>query len=289
MSFEQPQVTLGRGSNCDIRLPFRIISSQHLGFLFEEGRYKVADLGSTNGTLLGKTRLIPNVYVPVVSGMELKILDLTIRLDVDQALSDGFTLADSATMVRKLLVQALQANQDKALGQAFIEILSGAGSGQRFGVADELDEGWIGADPDCLVPLAILHLEPRAICIKRQGDRFALESVSGAIAITINGVPCLSGQVLRSHDHIAIATTVLIFVDPLEGYLDELDEPVASALLAGPLPQPDRARSGDVKGPGAQDLAASAPYGSLELALMAISAALMLGVLFMLLLVLEVF
>jgi hypothetical protein len=79
--------------------------------------------------------------------------------------------------------------------------------------------------------------------VGRQGERFTLESG----AESINGEPVESRLVLRSGDRIESSGTVVLFWDPLEELLDELDppesvEPTVPAIQdtadSSPNPQP---------------------------------------------------
>src|SRR5690554_5183176 len=108
VGFDQPQVKLGRGSQCEIRLPFPIVSSHHLTFFNEKGDYKVVDVGSTNGTYLNGVRLEPHVPAPIKSGNVLHILDMAIRIEIESLLCEGFTLAESTIMLRQMMSEALK-------------------------------------------------------------------------------------------------------------------------------------------------------------------------------------
>ena len=58
-------MTLGRQSDNSIVLQDPFISIHHVRFFIRDGRYVIEDLGSTNGTLLNKERLIHKTYLKV--------------------------------------------------------------------------------------------------------------------------------------------------------------------------------------------------------------------------------
>src|SRR5262249_13054666 len=53
----QNEVTIGKGPQNDIILPDASVSSAHAVIRFEDGVYKISDLGSRNGTLVNAGRL----------------------------------------------------------------------------------------------------------------------------------------------------------------------------------------------------------------------------------------
>lgn len=53
----QPTVTIGRTRNCDVPIEHTTVSRQHAAIKLEEGRFRLYDLGSTNGTFLGEQRV----------------------------------------------------------------------------------------------------------------------------------------------------------------------------------------------------------------------------------------
>lgn len=61
---EAETVTLGRSSDCDLRLPDADTSRRHARIAFEGGRFVVRDLASTNGTLVNGKRIEQHALVP---------------------------------------------------------------------------------------------------------------------------------------------------------------------------------------------------------------------------------
>jgi pSer/pThr/pTyr-binding forkhead associated (FHA) protein len=54
---EGTQVTFGRGASCNAPLSDEYISTQHARLRFQDGRWFVEDLGSTNGTYIGNQQI----------------------------------------------------------------------------------------------------------------------------------------------------------------------------------------------------------------------------------------
>src|SRR5205823_1846941 len=48
--------TIGRGADCDVSVPDNSVSRRHARIEFHNGRFRITDLGSTNGTFVNHTR-----------------------------------------------------------------------------------------------------------------------------------------------------------------------------------------------------------------------------------------
>ena len=58
---EGPDVLLGRGDDCDIKLVNDRVSRHHCEILYKDGHYELHDLGSTNGTYVDGVRVTRTV------------------------------------------------------------------------------------------------------------------------------------------------------------------------------------------------------------------------------------
>lgn len=256
-------VTLGRASRCDVQLPFATISSQHFMIQPSGAGYQLTDLGSTNGTTLNGTRLPPHRPAPLSHGDTLQILDLRILVEVTQGASEGFTLAQSATFVRKLVSDALR-TQDQSSDDAFFEVMRGPDRGRRFTLPDSLREGFIGRTSEALVPLPS-HMPARAATIARHGDGFLI-APTGACPVIVNEQELERATPLRSRDRLRLGEVECVFFDPLQEYLEDLEQvpgqPLAASSAATqevkPLTQADLSAA-QTTAPAPQPSAASAP------------------------------
>ncbi len=58
------RLTIGRRESCDIHLPFPNISGIHAQLTFEDGYWRIRDLGSTNGIKVNDNRVVEKLLHP---------------------------------------------------------------------------------------------------------------------------------------------------------------------------------------------------------------------------------
>ncbi len=218
---DQSILRIGRAAWCDVQLPYPVISSHHLTLRRDGKVWQIFDIGSTNGTMCGNFPLEPNVGRVVTDGMSIDILDVRIEFDLGTTKTAGFTLRESGTLLRKMLEEG---GPDES---AFLEVLEGKSVGTRITVPDETDRAVVGEGEQ----LGIDGIGANAFAIARAHDRFRIEPLDAVV--TVDGIAIGSrGHVLRSGDHLQVGATKLVWFDPLEGQLEELEE----AAGEGPPP-----------------------------------------------------
>ncbi|HUX75543.1 MAG TPA: FHA domain-containing protein [Anaerolineae bacterium] len=106
---DQPLVTIGRGSDCEIALPERQVSRHHAQIERENGGYLLRDLGSKNGTCVNGQEVRDRPYC-LKDGDEIQIA-LCVKM--------GFVGAD-ATLPLELTGPNRGLHIDQAAKRAFI-------------------------------------------------------------------------------------------------------------------------------------------------------------------------
>lgn len=214
-------MTLGRRSDCDIQLPYRVVSGHHLTFQRAGESYRVRDEQSTNGTELDGNLLPPEEWIRLEDGDVIRIVDVVIEVSTssEEPFVDAFTLAETGTLARKMLGEALEPREQE---RASFEVVDGPDRGARFPVPDDLDSGAIGPADDALVPLPVDGSADKLADIAFADGSFDLIP-AGDAEILVNGERLRETHTLRDGDEIALSGRVLLFDDPLESHLMELE------------------------------------------------------------------
>lgn len=229
MTFDDADVRLGRASFCEVRLPYPVVSSHHLTISGGGADWRLVDVGSTNGTTIDGRRVAPRAEVPVTDGMVAEIHDVRIELALVGVEVQGFTLGESGTLLRKMVSEAAQAAGDASNDTAFFEVLEGSSQGTRVLVPDELEDGVAGDGADC--ELRVPGLKPGAFRVGRDGDGFRIRP--GRLTVFVADAPLpAAGAVLRSGQHVVVDGFRLLWFDPLEPFLDALDDSPPEATRA---------------------------------------------------------
>lgn len=224
ISFDSERVTVGRSDQCDIRLPYRVVSSHHLTFERRGDGYAVRDESSTNGTKFDGTMLEAGEWQNVEDGSRIQIVDVFIDIELSNTTRDNtlgdFTLEQTGTLARELLGEALEEEGEEL---AYFEIVEGADTDSRYEIPDEADDLDIGGAESCAITLPGSDLPDRAVVVNFQGDAFQLTPVDQS-QVRLEDRKIDEPVVLRDGARLTIADLVLVFHDPLQAELEELAE-----------------------------------------------------------------
>lgn len=177
---------VGRGSECDLVLPERQVSREHIRILNENGRYLLHDLGSKNGTHLNGDKV--SGTVPLKDGDEIQIAlavklvfvgtDATLPLNFDIPTRKKSLVIDDAQ--RSVTIHGESVSPPLSLAQfRLLELLYKA-DGAVCGRDQIVDVVWPGTDGLGVSEQAIDAL------VRRLRDRLA-EVTEHDYVVTVRG------------------------------------------------------------------------------------------------------
>lgn len=85
--FHQTDILIGRGTHCNITLKDESLSTSHARISFHHTQWWLEDLGSRNGTILNKDKIVTPVVV--ISGDQFKCGHTIFTLRIDSSISDS--------------------------------------------------------------------------------------------------------------------------------------------------------------------------------------------------------
>jgi serine/threonine protein kinase len=115
IAFKHGGMTVGRDAVCDIVLEDNLVSRRHLKIDFDGIQYRVLDLGSTNGSFLGDTKLLPGVAEIWTPEKPLRIGRCWLRLVRAESTTRGAPLTAAQLSRAELLHQRSAIDPSKVL------------------------------------------------------------------------------------------------------------------------------------------------------------------------------
>ena len=228
-TLDQAEVTVGRSSTCHIQLPFPTISSHHLTIVREGTGYLITDMGSTNGTRLGDRVLTPDHYTSVSDGDKIILGDIILHVSTTEQGSGSVMSAErTGELVRHMVFEMIRHSAEIDDTSAYLEVLAGPDKGLKKRLPSGPGVLWFGAGaalpPDSWV-LSDASINLGSLKVHCHGEEYALEAPSGDQSPLVDGEAIPAGlKTLRSGARIHIGQTTLLFFDPLQDYLDDLEE-----------------------------------------------------------------
>ncbi|MEO7093702.1 MAG: FHA domain-containing protein [Polyangiales bacterium] len=238
LTFDAPRIVLGRGAQCDVRLPDASVSARHASIRAHHSGWVVVDEASTNGTKLNGERLAAQAPRPLRTGDVL----LLGRVEVQVRL--GAAVPTTAHATRELAL-ALVARQlgDPAASIVTVRVSTGADAGKS--VALPLGQPrTIGRDPRCALRLTDKGIPPIALEVVFDGTRTKVTRRDPRVPARLGGREVDVGPPSWWNEGglLEIASTTLTLDDPLARALDASaqgdDERVIAAAPASATDAP---------------------------------------------------
>lgn len=180
---EGQPLTFGKAQDNQLVIPSRLASHYHGMLRIQNGRLELADIGSTNGTLIGQ-RLIKGARgnPPVWMSLESPAV---VKID-----SVSHTLDQHVEMLVSL---------DQALGVRRVRL-------------DRQKECTIGRDEACTICLPQVSISRIHAVIRYSRHKWLLEDRHSKNGLTLNSTPVFGATELHEHDVIRICREILIFM-----------------------------------------------------------------------------
>lgn len=268
IEFNATQVRVGRNADCDLRLPYSVVSGHHLTILrgAQDG-YQVRDEGSTNGTILNGQRLAPGQAAALLDGSQLRIGEVAMEFSLSDQPGIQAPIAQTSTLMHLMLMGSLGEDSSDF---AYVEVIRGPSKGQKASMGLGVDSLVIADTPDATLRVAKMKI---ALQIERDGDSFSLRALPSQHGFddmppTVNGQPLQGVRRLTSEDEIRVGASQFRFIDPLAALIAEFDE-VSSASTTATSPDVgatadsvDESAAAQPTDPAAADAATAQPHSS---------------------------
>lgn len=243
---ELREIRIGRRAGLELELPFPAVSALHARLLRTATGWTVEDLGSANGTMLAGLRLPPRLARELVPGTEIRLADVSLRLEVADhgaAPSVASGAASSAatggpgsagpssaaeaspsagrpestgTIARRLVADLFQVPGAEV---ASLLVSAGPGLGQRLPFALPERVYRVGRAPSCDLVLPDDDVSREHAAFERRWDGVYVRDLDSKNGIDRGGERVRGEQRLQDGDELVLGASRLRLEDPEDRYL----------------------------------------------------------------------
>jgi hypothetical protein len=161
-----------------------------------------------------------NKWFEIKEDVTLAVVDTQLIFRPQVTQTPHFTMNQSGTLARKLLMNALSSEED-----AFLEALSGPDKGTRLALHDGIQQVEIGG---AMGRFNFPPMTPAVVAtIVRDGDGFLILPKE---AVFINGIPTSTKSRLSHSTEIEMGKIRFVFTDPLEAHFLEINDGLESEV-----------------------------------------------------------
>jgi pSer/pThr/pTyr-binding forkhead associated (FHA) protein len=228
------QLLIGRKPDCAIALPFAAISAHHARIAREANGYRVEDLGSANGTLLGARRLQSHAPLPLAAGEILDVAGIRLRFDGELPDQEASVQGRTDTLARRLVHEVFSACPP---GEAVRLVgLDGPGAACELALLSFERPLLVGRGETCDLVLSDEDVSREHAALERSSAGITLRDLGSKNGVEVWGERISGSCRLRDGDVVRIGQTSLRLVDPEERYLRQVQD--ADAAAQADLPSP---------------------------------------------------
>jgi pSer/pThr/pTyr-binding forkhead associated (FHA) protein len=216
-------ITIGRLDTNALALASRGVSRSHAKIVADGENFFLIDMKSGNGTFLNGLQLRPEERNLLQAGDIISIDEFDIKfqpedLPLDEVKNEEVTGSDILEV--KLLKKVLGALDKDTLPS--VEVLNGTAEGKKFFFSEGINEIVIGRDPECDFPINEYVVSRRHANISRRWGGIAIRDLESKNGTFLNNRRVVE-EYLHDGDRIALGTIVMIFRNPQEINLADID------------------------------------------------------------------
>jgi pSer/pThr/pTyr-binding forkhead associated (FHA) protein len=272
LTFDAQRVVIGRGANCDVRVPDPSVSQRHAVISAQGVEYQIIDEGSTNGTFVGGVRLSPKASRSIRSGDMVRVGRVWLEVRIDQTAPTP----DLALATRDLalaLVQNAMATQGNDTVPK-VTIVEGPDMGIVLPLADEGRVYVVGRGEQCDLPLADVDASREHVQIVRRGATVLVRDLRSKNGSMMGEQPIPTGRDApwKQSAMVRVGATVLALDEPVADALGDLESAADEKMGAGETPPPPKSRAPkEPEAPPRSQRGAEAPIARVDKSLVTVS------------------
>ena len=217
LQLQTKHAMIGRGPNCEVRLPVRSVSLHHAKLDLSGSEPYLVDLGSTNGLLLNQRQVPNNGRVALQHNDTIEVGTYRlIFLETEDTIE-----AESPDTLAHLLAQDALSLEDK---RPFLSVLNGPQAGLRVFFQEPLRQIIIGRGEECELQLVDAGASRRHAQLRCSMGGASLTDLGSRHGTMVNGALILPNQStpLRDRSEITIGQTRISYSDPEEALFSSL-------------------------------------------------------------------
>ena len=180
--FEQTRVVIGRSAGADVRLPHPTVSEIHATLLLDGAAHGIQDDGSTNGTYVNGTQLVPHRRRTLNDGDEIEVGECRLAYRGRHMVTQPTSGERTAELARRLFREG-----QRSIGPPRLVVLTGLQTGARLEIPPPPSRVVIGRGPECQLTLEDEEVSAEHAELVRDLDGVLMRNLSSTNAIEVGG------------------------------------------------------------------------------------------------------
>jgi pSer/pThr/pTyr-binding forkhead associated (FHA) protein len=232
--FDQSRVVIGRGASADVRLPHSAVSTLHATVRTSGLGYALVDEGSTNGSRVNGTPIAPHRPKPLRDGDHIELGGFSVRFESGMPVA-GATSADRTAALARQLVRGMF--EDAEQTEPRLQILNGPGQNRILQLPAPPARWVVGRGDDCDWVLDDADASREHVELTRDLDGVLVQDLGSKNGLIVNERQ-VSSRRLQDRDELCIGSTVLVFEEPADARLRDIEAQADEAWTELPQPAP---------------------------------------------------